>query len=533
MAKPIAPDGAIPLLEETFVLLRRAPMATLVCHLVGSTPLALGLLLFWTDSTNPRTTDSTCALESLVLALLLVWMNCWRAVFAARLRRQLNGVPDPPWNWRRIWRLVSSLAFLGATRLIVWPAAMLIVFPFAWVVAFYRSAAALAAREDLDPLDLLARARQLAGIQPRQSWALLPILTFLWLLLTVNLALALALLPQIVRILTGYESQFSRSGLYFIFNPLFLLSVMALSWIIFDPFVQAAYCVRCFHGESVRTGEDLRAGLRALTASAVIVLLLTLPLGVFAAVSPHDLEKSVGLALRSHEYDWRLPPSGSHNPRLPWLVRITDRLVDGLRSLGEVVRNLFNLLIDWLKKVFHMIPTAKGGAPPAAGIDASVVILTIAVLLLAAWIAWRRRWFHHATPKAAGAASLAAIHLDSDDLDAASLPEESWLDLAARSLAEQNFRFALRALYLANLAWLGRREFLAIHPGKTNHEYETELRRSARGFAEAPGLFSANTAAFERAWYGLHPVAAADADDFRRRFERMKSLLAPPQGAAA
>jgi hypothetical protein len=52
--------------------------------------------------------------------------------------------------------------------------------------------------------------------------------------------------------------------------------------------------------------------------------------------------------------------------------------------------------------------------------------------------------------------------------------------LAARSLEERNFRFALRAYYLANLAWLGRRELLTIHPGKTNREYELELRRKAR-----------------------------------------------------
>jgi len=44
MARPVG-GSAIPLLEEAAHLLRRAPLATLVCHLVGTTPLALGLLL--------------------------------------------------------------------------------------------------------------------------------------------------------------------------------------------------------------------------------------------------------------------------------------------------------------------------------------------------------------------------------------------------------------------------------------------------------------------------------------------------------
>jgi hypothetical protein len=153
-------------------------------------------------------------------------------------------------------------------------------------------------------------------------------------------------------------------------------------------------------------------------------------------------------------------------------------------------------------------------------------------LFLAGWIAWRRRWFQRARPKPA-APALAAVKLDADDLTADQLPEESWLALAARSLAENNFRVALRAYYLANLAWLGRSQFLTIHPGKTNREYQRELRRKARAFAGARELFAVNIAAFERAWYGQHEVSAGDAAAFRRRIESIKSALAAPQGAVA
>jgi hypothetical protein len=153
-------------------------------------------------------------------------------------------------------------------------------------------------------------------------------------------------------------------------------------------------------------------------------------------------------------------------------------------------------------------------------------------LFLAGWIAWRRRWFQRARPKPA-APALAAVKLDADDLTADQLPEESWLALAARSLAENNFRVALRAYYLANLAWLGRSQFLTIHPGKTNREYQRELRRKARAFAGARELFAVNIAAFERAWYGQHEVSAGDAAAFRQRIESIKSALAAPQGAVA
>ena len=56
MAKPLTRDGAVPLLEDAVHLLRRAPLSTLLCHLVGSAPLALGLLIFWNDATKPAAT---------------------------------------------------------------------------------------------------------------------------------------------------------------------------------------------------------------------------------------------------------------------------------------------------------------------------------------------------------------------------------------------------------------------------------------------------------------------------------------------
>jgi hypothetical protein len=97
--------------------------------------------------------------------------------------------------------------------------------------------------------------------------------------------------------------------------------------------------------------------------------------------------------------------------------------------------------------------------------------------------------------------------------------------MAERCLSEGNLRLALRAFYLANLAWLGRQQLLTIDPGKTNREFEVELRRKARHSPESNALFAANVRAFERAWYGLHEVTDEDTREFRRRMEEMKTLL--------
>jgi LPXTG-motif cell wall-anchored protein len=525
-------SGAIPLLEEAVHLLRRTPRTALLCHVLGAMPLALALLLFWNDVNNPHTSDATVGRDSMVLALLVVWMNCWRSIFAGRLRRQLTASTDSAWTWNRAWNLFAGQAFLGATKLVLLPLSAATIFAFAWTVAFYRSATALADRADLDPVLLMARARQLAGFDKRQSWLILPIIGFLWMLFTANLALTLAFLPQLIHTLTGYESQFSRSGGYYIFTPLFFWATLAISWMIFDPFIQAVYCLRTFYAESVSTGEDIRAGLRTLTA-AVALLLVLLPIHAFANVPPQQLEQSVRHAMQSSEYDWRLPvPKEAAPEGVPWLVRVTNRLIDSLKSIFQAIGKAIDAFLDWLRSLFQIAGEPKAGALPKTGLHWSLYVMIALVLAAAGWIAWRRRWFVRAKPKSA-APVLEAVRLDAEDLTADRLPEDGWLELAAHMMKEENFRFALRAYYLANLAYLGRSQFLTIDSGKTNREYELELRRKARGFADARQQFAANIVAFERAWYGQHDVSANDATEFRQRIESMRSALATPRGAAA
>ena len=136
-------------------------------------------------------------------------------------------------SWRRILHLISVQSLTCGTKLVVLPLAALIVFPLPAVVAFYRNVAVLADRAGPEPRGTFARARQLARFQPEQSWLLLPLTLFLGLVVGLNVLAAIGALPQLVRILTGYESTFSRSGLFFVLNPMFLMIVLAVTWLLF------------------------------------------------------------------------------------------------------------------------------------------------------------------------------------------------------------------------------------------------------------------------------------------------------------
>jgi hypothetical protein len=533
MAEPLARSGAIRVLEEAVSLLRQASPRVLLIHWIGSVPFALALLWSWSSITSTHTTDAAWAGQSLALALLLLWMNYWRSVYAGKLRTLLSGATGTQWTARRVFQTVAVQSFFGATKLIVLPFCLLIVFPWANAVAFYRELAVLASREDLTPRRMMDQALRLASFKPARNWTVLFLLLLLQAALTLNLALVLAVLPQLVRVLTGFESTFSRSGIYFALNPTFFLLVLAVSWLAFDPFVQAVYCLRCFEAESQDTGEDLRCGLRRIRAASqvpaafVLLLLLAAPL-VRAEIPPADLDRSVQQAMQSPDYDWRLPaaPAAADTPAI---VRVVDRIVAVLRRAVDAAGDLLKRLFEWL---FPRGSTQPNGELPGAGLNRTVAVLLAVVVCAGALFAWQRRRLGRRAPIAAPV-SAPAIHLEAAGLTPDALPEDRWLELADRCAAEQNFRLALRALYLACLAWLGRREMLTIHAGKTNHEYETELNRRTRGFPAARPLFAGNVAAFERAWYGVHLVSSEETMDFRRRTEKLKAALAPPEEAAS
>src|SRR5262249_55538839 len=159
--------------------------------------------LAWNSLTSLRTTDALWAVQSFLLALAFLWMNCWRSVYAGKLRGDLSGVSTLPWSAARIFQLVSTQSFFGATKLPVLPFSLLIVFPWARVVAFYRNLAVLAACEPAPPRGLARRARQLAAFQPKLNWTVLALLVLFQAVLLVNLAIVIGVLPQLIRILTG------------------------------------------------------------------------------------------------------------------------------------------------------------------------------------------------------------------------------------------------------------------------------------------------------------------------------------------
>jgi hypothetical protein len=76
----------------------------------------------------------------------------------------------------------------------------------------------------------------------------------------------LAVLPGLLKMLLGWETMASRSTGAWISNSTFQTVVLALTFLCLDPLWKAVFALRCFYGESVRSGADLQVQLKGAGA---------------------------------------------------------------------------------------------------------------------------------------------------------------------------------------------------------------------------------------------------------------------------
>lgn len=299
------------LIDRAVHLLRRLPAEILCLYFAGSVPFVLGALFFWSDMSRSPFALQDAAGYALVLALLFVWMKVWHAVFCARTREFAEGIAPRPWTWRRVWNVTLVQTAIQSSRLIVLPVMLLLIVPFGWVYAFYENVTVVGDGESPELRKVSQRAWKLAqlwslpnhmliwlaspfmlvsglltvmgtiyyfaamraGGGPMPDQLIIPFsmlllvlilpLSPLGVVLFLNLAAVVCALPYLLHSFLGIETLFTISGRY-IFNTTFLASVTALTFLALDPLLKVAYVLRCFYGEAITTGKDLRIALQAI-----------------------------------------------------------------------------------------------------------------------------------------------------------------------------------------------------------------------------------------------------------------------------
>lgn len=558
---------SLELVEEALHLVRSAPAATLAMYYLGALPFVLGALWFWADMSRSPFAEQHLEGASLGLAALFLWMKFWQGLYARALRAAM-GKGQEPLGRGAVWRMVVTHAALQPTGLFLLPLALVPVLPFPLVFAFYQNLAALADGEAAGLGVVVKRAARQALLWRRQNSMLLAVLWGFALLVFLNWSTFCFLLPGLLKMLFGIESIFTRSNLSML-NTTFFAAMAGLTYLCVDPILKAAYSLRCFYGESVQSGEDLKAELRQLVpagaAQVAMCALLVLagpasgaaPLTASATagsanapaaalrlpapdtpprgptdrptglLSAPELDRKIREVVHQPKYTWRMPRERAAEPearRSGLIGRFFERMGE---LLGRWARAVGDSLVKLLRRLFSgRSQTPSGGS----GYGWMVLLQLLLYALIAAAVVglgfllyrvWRSR---HPRPGAiAGEPVQPALDLADENLGAGDLPVDGWTKLARELLARGELRLALRAFYLASLAHLSERNLISLARFKSNRDYERELRRRGHSFPELLEVFGENVSVFERAWYGMHEVSDELVARFADNVERMRS----------
>ena len=539
---------ALDLIEEAIHLLRTAPAAVLVGYYLGTLPFVLALLYFWADMSRSPFAPQHVVEASLGIAASFVWMKSWQAVFAGRLRDFASGATLPPLTLRRGLRIATGQAALQSTGLFLWPLAAIPVLPFAWVYAFYQNLTALGDTENTTAGGLFRRSARQARLWPEQNFTLLICLGAFGGFVFLNCCVGCGLLPHLIKMLLGVETVFTRGGTAML-NTTFFAAMFWLTYLCVDPILKAVYVLRCFYGDSIQSGADLRAELQqsqtASPARYAVWLLTALMLSPAAElrasdaptpappavqpVSPSELDRAIDETIQERKYTWRMPRERVERPpeeNQPGII------AEFFNRIGRMIRDVLKNFFDWLGRILNKLFGGRSFSfnPGGTGSGWAVMLEILPYVLLAAALSamtillyrfWRNR---HLRREPISTEILQSVpDLQDENVGADQLPEDGWTKLARELLARGEFRLALRAFYLASLAHLAERNLISLARFKSNRDYERELDRRAHSFPNLRQRFGENVNAFDRVWYGTHQATSELVAQFATNVESIRS----------
>jgi Domain of unknown function (DUF4129) len=549
------------IVEEATDLLRHSSISTWLSFYLGTAPFVVYLFFFWSDMSRSASAREHLFESSLILALLYWWMKVWQAVYAERLMNHVEGREDLKPMRKRGWlRLVASQGWIHMTMPVMLTLSAVATLPLAWTYAFYHNVTVMAAdhyREGGKTKALLGKALAQSQFMALQNHAMLSLITLLALLIYLNVFAGFFLFNTLLKSFTGSENEFTRSAMLYMSSPVQLL-LLSVCYLIMAPLLKALYVLRCFYGEARRSGADLEVTLRSLAArqapvAGLVVLCLCLlsvsqlqaeeaPSSKATAdqlrqgmmmgkrntappltVPPTELDSRIKQVLGDSEFQWRFPREAGPKREQSWLGAmvseffhwLSDSVLEFARWLGKILDKLFG---GTTKE--HVMAEPNSAWLAALGPIVYGLIIVIVVLLVVVLV---RTWLNNRSLEEPVVTAEAApeVNLENEDVLATQLPENEWMRLAREKMQAGELRLALRALFLATLAHLGEKRFIAVKRSKSNGDYVREVGFRARDRAELSTSFSEQVRTFDRVWYGWHEVNA----DMVGRFEQQHELI--------
>jgi hypothetical protein len=305
--------------------------------------------------------------------------------------------------------------------------------------------------------------------------------------------------------------------------------------------------LRCFYGESLSTGEDLKIELKSFQPARNIVTLSLIAFlfiaGCIAAktalasdsfyknqtqrsvISPKEMDKSIRNILNKPEYSWKMPRQKPAEKKEEGIITsFVNKVIDIISGWYTAMKNWIMKILVWLLEKLDKLFKVEKKHTSISGEWTNVLLyillmLFISILILTIWRIWKTKKGRKTEEIVAAESRIPDI--TDEGLTADELPTQRWLELAKAFMEEGNMRLALRALYFASLSHLSHYELITIALFKSNRDYERELVRKAYSMPDLVGAFSQNMKIFERIWYGMHEVTSEVVESFKDNQERI------------
>lgn len=310
-------------------------------------------------------------------------------------------------------------------------------------------------------------------------------------------------------------------------NTWVLLLLSALALVLLEP-LRAAISAQAFvDARSRRDGADLHAAVDAAIAqsSERPRKRESLPPGAAALVL---LACTLGAAAPLHAQEAAPPPKPTVDAiepaegESPADDHAREQIAEILarQEFREFAERDDQFLSDLLEKLFKALSELGGEADQGADAPSvrlpdlspwvlmALAVIALCLIAVYATSGSRRR----AVPAARKTVAETQLPVAAGPI--------SLLDEAAQLAARGDMRGALRALYVANLLMLDRKQLIEFESWKTNGMY---IRAMPQG--EVRLLFAAFTRIFDHKWYGHEPATPADYQECRRLAERIGSVV--------
>ncbi len=537
------PKNAFDVIEEAILILRSIPSYWYLLYLIGTLPFIFGFVYYWTEMSRNVLTDNSIVSLSLLLAILFIWMRCWQSIFMRYIQAYVCGESVCNYSFHIIGRLIAAHIIFQPCSVILRLLSWILLFPFSWVYAFFQNVIVFAGEEDNRLQSIYYGSLQQSILWQTQNIMFIIVSSVFRFIVFINILLCTITMAFLLKTLFGINTLFS-SGLWYIGDTTFLVTILALTYLCSDPLVKTFYLLRCFYGTSINSGRDIKADLQGLIKEKNILLFCIIVFSIctfclsqnslFAAkqsnnpvvtkyiVSNQNLDKVIRSELQHPKYKWKFPKERSKSKdisRPKFILRIVDRIGNKFRAIANRIRDFIKISPKPDAKEtsvwFDTLTTGK----------TVVIILSGVVLVVLFTILAKYNFFRRIHEQKDLVNIIVPPDIKDESISADQLPDDEWVAMAKELLNKGEKTLAIRAYFLSTLSHLGQKRLITIELFKTNRDYLNEVVKKAHIFPMLSDPFSQNVKLFDSVWYGLHEVTNEILEKFINNLETIKTNI--------